>query len=189
MRAFVTRDGEQVEIKVFQQLDLIDVFSCALIDFGKIAASCGGIHQSSDVSLLQYSERSRQKSMQQKKKIWKCFDQCCVGENTTEQLLPSCYEIKNIGCTADSGVHNQGIHDSGDGCGQHPVDFAVTMRQPTYAFSLLEWATMTSNLADKFRLNCTVLSTVEVYNIEVYRVSRTTEIAYCTNCCTDVNSI
>ena len=52
MRAFVTCDGEQEQIKVFQQQDLLDVFSYALIDFGKIAASCSGIHQSSDVSPL-----------------------------------------------------------------------------------------------------------------------------------------
>ena len=52
MRAFVTCDGEQEQIKVFQHGDLLDIFSDALIDFGKIAASCSGIHQSSDVSPL-----------------------------------------------------------------------------------------------------------------------------------------
>ena len=39
--------------------------------------------------------------------------------------------------------------------GQFPVDFAVTMRQSTYTFSLLQCATMTENLhmaASKFRL-------------------------------------
>ena len=52
MRAFVTCDGEQEQIKVFQHDDLLDIFSGALIDFGKIAAFCSGIHQSSDVSPL-----------------------------------------------------------------------------------------------------------------------------------------
>ena len=47
MRAFVTCDGEQE-----QHGDLLDIFSDDLIDFGKIAASCSGIHQSSDVSPL-----------------------------------------------------------------------------------------------------------------------------------------
>ena len=39
--------------------------------------------------------------------------------------------------------------------GQFPVDFAKTMRQSTYLFSLLQWATITENLhiaASKFRL-------------------------------------
>ena len=49
MRASVTCDGGQEQIKVFQRGDLLDTFSDALIDFGKIAASCSGIHQSSDV--------------------------------------------------------------------------------------------------------------------------------------------
>lgn len=38
---------------------------------------------------------------------------------------------------------------------QFPVDFAVTMRQSTYTFSLQQWATMTANLdmaANKFHL-------------------------------------
>ena len=52
MRAFVTCDEEQEQIIVFQHDDLLDIFSDALIDFGKIAASCSGIHQSSDVSPL-----------------------------------------------------------------------------------------------------------------------------------------
>ena len=52
MRVFVTCDGEQEQIKVFQHDDLLDIFSGALIDFGKIAAFCSGIHQSSDVSPL-----------------------------------------------------------------------------------------------------------------------------------------
>ena len=49
MRASVTCDGGQEQIKVFQRGDLLDIFSDALIDFGQIAASCSGIHQSSDV--------------------------------------------------------------------------------------------------------------------------------------------
>ena len=52
MRAFVTCNGEQEQMIVFQQQDLLNIFSYALIDFGKIAASCSGIHQSSDISLL-----------------------------------------------------------------------------------------------------------------------------------------
>ena len=39
-------------VDVFQHGDLLDIISDALIDFGKIAASCSGIRQSSDVSPL-----------------------------------------------------------------------------------------------------------------------------------------
>ena len=50
MRAFVTCDGEQKQIAVFQEEDLITLFKDALIDFGKTPASCSAICQSSDAS-------------------------------------------------------------------------------------------------------------------------------------------
>ena len=52
MRAFVTCDGEQEQIKVFEHEDFLDISSHAKIDFGKVAASCSGKLQSSDVSPL-----------------------------------------------------------------------------------------------------------------------------------------
>jgi len=50
MRAFVTCDGEEAQIKVFQETAMLKLFKDALIDFGKTPASCSAICQSSDVS-------------------------------------------------------------------------------------------------------------------------------------------
>jgi hypothetical protein len=50
MRAFVTCDGEEAQIRVFQEERMLQKFSTALIDFGKTPASCSAICQSSDVS-------------------------------------------------------------------------------------------------------------------------------------------
>jgi hypothetical protein len=50
MRAFVTCDGEEAQIKVFQEEGMLSLFKEALIDFGKTPASCSAICQSSDVS-------------------------------------------------------------------------------------------------------------------------------------------
>ena len=50
MRAFVTCDGEPVQIEVWQEAELLEAFKEALIDFEKTPASCSGICQASDVS-------------------------------------------------------------------------------------------------------------------------------------------
>jgi hypothetical protein len=50
MRAFVTCDGEEAQIKVFQETAMRKLFKDVLIDFGKTPASCSAICQSSDVS-------------------------------------------------------------------------------------------------------------------------------------------
>jgi len=50
MRAFVTCDGEEAQIRVFQEDCMLALFRDALIDFGKTPASCSAICQSSDVS-------------------------------------------------------------------------------------------------------------------------------------------
>jgi len=50
MRAFVTCDGEEAQIRVFQEAEMLILFLAALIDFGKTPASCSAICQSSDVS-------------------------------------------------------------------------------------------------------------------------------------------
>jgi hypothetical protein len=52
MRAFVTCDGEAKQIEVFQQDDMIDLFTAQLIDSCKTPASCSAICQSSDASLF-----------------------------------------------------------------------------------------------------------------------------------------
>lgn len=52
MRAFVMCDGEESQIRVFQELAIRQLFRDNLIDFGKTPASCSAILQSSDVSMF-----------------------------------------------------------------------------------------------------------------------------------------
>ena len=52
MRAFVMCDGEEAQIRVFQEPEIKLLLEENLIDFGKTPASCSGITQSSDVSFF-----------------------------------------------------------------------------------------------------------------------------------------
>ena len=52
MRAFMMCDGEEAQIKVFQEEEIQNLFAENFIDFGKTPASCSGILQSSDVSMF-----------------------------------------------------------------------------------------------------------------------------------------
>lgn len=52
MRAFVMCDGEEAQIRVFQEPEIKQLMDENLIDFGKTPASCSGITQSSDVSFF-----------------------------------------------------------------------------------------------------------------------------------------
>lgn len=52
MRAFVMCDGEESQIRIFQEQEIRDVLAEELVDFGKTPASCSAILQSSDVSLF-----------------------------------------------------------------------------------------------------------------------------------------
>ena len=62
MRAFISCDGEQKQIEVFQEDDVLAAFKDTLIDFGKIPASCSAICQSSDVSPFFKATKKKLKS-------------------------------------------------------------------------------------------------------------------------------
>ena len=66
MRAFVTCDGEEAQIKVFQEESMLSLFKDALIDFGKTPASCSAICQSSDVSSFFRSMKTSLKTVNDK---------------------------------------------------------------------------------------------------------------------------
>ena len=145
---------------MFQQQDLLDVFSYALIDFGKIAASCSGIHQSSDVSPLFRAIKTKIHAVETRKYRSPLINTALVT------ILASCGFSVAIRSKISDGLQKvvstiravmtaEMIVAGYEKTGQFPVDFAVTMRQSTYTFTLLEWATMTANLdaaADRFRL-------------------------------------
>ena len=160
MRAFVTCDGEQEQIKVFQHGDLLDTFSDALIDFGKIPASCSGIHQSSDVSPLFKAiktkihgvETRRYGSELIKNRLITVLASCGFSAAMKAKVSDG---LQKVVSTIRAVMTAEMIVAGYERTGQFPVDFAVTMRQAKYTFTLLEWATMTENLpiaASNFRL-------------------------------------
>ena len=160
MRAFVTCDGEQEQIKVFQHEDLLDIFCDALIDFGKIAASCSGIHQSSDVSPLFRAiktkihavETRRYRSALINTALVTILESCGFSAAMRSKISDG---LQKVVSTIRAVMTAEMVVAGYERTGQFPVDFGVTMKQSTYTFTLLEWATMTENLelaASKFRL-------------------------------------
>ena len=64
MRAFVMCDGEESQIRVFQEEEIRELFRENMIDFGKTPASCSAILQSSDVSMFFKATKQVLKSIQ-----------------------------------------------------------------------------------------------------------------------------
>ena len=69
MRAFVTCDGVEAQMKIFQEETMLSLFRDSLIDFGKTPASCSAICQSSNVSSYFRSMKTSLKSV--KVKDWR----------------------------------------------------------------------------------------------------------------------
>ena len=65
MRAFVMCDGEESQIRIFQEQEIRDVLAEELVDFGKTPASCSAILQSSDVSMFFKTSKQLLKSVHQ----------------------------------------------------------------------------------------------------------------------------
>lgn len=148
MRAFVTCDGEQEQIRVFQEDAMLKVFEDTLVDFGKIAASCSGSHQSSDASPL---------FMAIKKKLHAVEETNCksalIFEAVKDVLAESGYSsamkskviesLQKIVKTIRSVMTAEMVIAGYERTGQFPVDFAKAMQQSTYTYSVKEWATIT----------------------------------------------
>lgn len=153
MRAFVTCDGEQEQIRVFQEEDMLGVFENALIDFGKIAASCSGIHQSSDVSPLfraikkkiQSVETTNYKSPLMSEALKDVLRGCGYSSAMKTKISDS---IQKIVKTIRSVMTAEMIITGYERTGQYPVDFARTLRQTTYTFSIKQWSSMTNAVDD-----------------------------------------
>lgn len=64
MRAFVMCDGEESQIRVFQEEEIRELLTENMVDFGKTPASCSAILQSSDVSMFFKSTKQVLKSIQ-----------------------------------------------------------------------------------------------------------------------------
>ena len=160
MRAFVTCDGEQEQIKVFQHDDLLDIFSDALIDFGKIPASCSGIHQSSDVSPLFRAIKTKLDAVEKRRYGSALINTALVTILTSSGFSAAMRAkisdgMQKVVNTIRAVMTAEMVVARYENTGQYPVDFSMTMRQSTYTFNLMQWATMTENLhiaASKFRL-------------------------------------
>ena len=125
-----------------------------------ITASCSGIHQSSDVSPLFQVIKTKIHAVETRKYrsplintalltiLASCGFSAAMRSKISDGLQKVVSTIRAV-MTAEMIVAGY------EKTGQFPVDFAVTMRQSTYTFTLLEWATMTANLdaaADRFCL-------------------------------------
>ena len=66
MRAFVTCDGVEAQMKIFREETMLSLFRDSLIVFGKTPASCSAICQSSDVSSYFRSMKTSLKSVNDK---------------------------------------------------------------------------------------------------------------------------
>ena len=136
MRAFVTCDGEPVQIEVWQEAELLEAFKEALIDFGKTSASCSGICQASDVSNFFKASKKRVRSM---------YTEDYVDEAVQEEIMTILTamnvssEKKRIICDALQ-IVSRAVQDTltiscvqhgYERCGQYPIDFDKTMAKCT----------------------------------------------------------
>jgi len=127
MRAFVTCDGEPVQIEVWQEAELLEAFKEALIDFGKTSASCSGICQASDVSNFFKASKKRVRSM---------YTEDYVDEAVQEEIMTILTamnvssEKKRIICDALQ-IVSRAVQDTltiscvqhgYERCGQYPID-------------------------------------------------------------------
>jgi hypothetical protein len=148
MRAFVTCDGEQEQIKVFQEETMLKVFEDVLIDFGKVAASCSGSHQSSDASplfmaikkKLQAIEETNYKSALIYEGVKEVLADCGYSSAMKTKIIES---LQKIVKTIRSVMTAEMVIAGYERTGQYPVDFARAMRQSTYTYTVKEWATIT----------------------------------------------
>jgi hypothetical protein len=148
MRAFVTCDGEQEQIKVFQEDTMLRVFEDVLVDFGKIAASCSGSHQSSDASPLFMAIKKKLQAVEDTN-----YKSALIFEGVKEVLAESGYSsamrskiiesLQKIVKTIRSVMTAEMVIAGYERTGQFPVDFAKAMRQSTYTYNVKEWATIT----------------------------------------------
>ena len=147
MPAFVTCDGEQEQIKVFQEADMLEVFAHADIIFAKIAASCSSHHQSSDVAKTFKGVKTKLAGVNST-----CYQSPAIQTAMREALKNCNYasamklkisdSIQKI-IKAIKGVMTPEIVVKGyEMAGQYPVDFAKCMKQSSYQFTLAEWSTM-----------------------------------------------
>lgn len=148
MRAFVTCDGEQEQIKVFQEDGMLKVFEDVLVDFGKIAASCSGSHQSSDASPLFMAIKKKLQAVDETN-----YKSPLIVEAVKEVLTDSGYShamkakiiesLQKIVKTIRSVMTAEMVIAGYERTGQFPVNFAKAMRQSTYTYTMKEWATIT----------------------------------------------
>ena len=147
-------------VDVFQHGDLLDIISDALIDFGKIAASCSDIRQSSDVSPLFRAIKTKIHAVEKRRYGSTLISTALVTILTSYGFSAAVRSkvsdgLQKVVSTIKAVMTAEMVIAGYERTGQFPVDFAVTMRQSTYTFSLLKCATMTENLhmaASKFRL-------------------------------------
>ena len=120
-------------VDVFQHGDLLDIISDALIDFGKIAASCSGIHQSSDVSPLFRAIKTKIHAVETRRYGSELI------KNALITILASCGFSAAMRSKASDGPQKvvstikavmtaEMIVAGYERTGQFPVDFAATMR-------------------------------------------------------------
>lgn len=148
MRAFVTCDGEQEQIKVFQEDAMLKVFEDCLVDFGKIAASCSGSHQSSDVSPLFMAIKKKLQAVAETN-----YKSVLIFEGVKEVLAESGYSsamkskiiesLQKIVKTIRSVMTAEMVIAGYERTGQFPVNFAKAMHQSTYTYDVKEWDLIT----------------------------------------------
>jgi hypothetical protein len=150
MRAFVTCDGEQEQIKVFQHEDLLDIFSHAKIDFGKVSASCSGKLQSSDVSPLFRAIKTKIHSVENRRYASELIHTALVpllekGGYSPPMRAKINDSLQKVVNTIRAVMTAEMVVAGYERTGQYPLDFGITMRQSTYMFNLEEWDTITRN--------------------------------------------
>jgi hypothetical protein len=179
MRAFLTCDGEPVQIEVFQEPEMIEAFKTALIDFGKTPASCSAICQPSDVSnFFKASKKKLQNSFERdygdadlEKKLLQVLGNRNYNSEKKglicDALLLVIYSIKE---TLTLSMVRHGY----ERCGQYPIDFDKQMRlcsgikdvsENEYKNMVKEWPDMVKKFKEAGELTEDVMNTAKIYKV------------------------
>lgn len=142
MRAFVTCDGEALQIKNFLRTTMLELFAEAYIDYGKTPASCSGISQSSDLSPF-FKVCKRRLAEVMKNNLWRddllnhytmeAFTEMRGGTIPGERKKKMATALeKVVDCVKATLTHDR-IKLGYKLCGQYPVDLIQAMdRCPNY---------------------------------------------------------
>jgi len=136
MRAFVYCDGEEAQIRVLQEPDILSQLSDTLIDLGKSPASCSAKHQASDVSSWFKVSKKKQKTLtpeEYRNDVLKGRINTVLANTglSSDKRKKALFGLLSLVYTFKVTLNPAIVAHGYEKCGQSPIDFKKIINQCT----------------------------------------------------------